>query len=179
MKEILISLGVIVACGLLLVVAQLTPANNSALADQVSKTEPALVAQSTTNNPINDTNLMAMNSEQEADLVTTPSGLKYKEITEGTGATPQKGQTVIVHYTGTLEDGTKFDSSRDRNSPFSFKLGLGQVIKGWDEGLSTMKVGGRRELIIPAELGYGARGAGGVIPPNATLIFDVELLRIS
>lgn len=182
MKEILISLGVIVACGLLLIVAQLTPANNSALADQVSKNEPAVVSQSTTNNPINETNLMAINPDQEkaaTDTVTTPSGLKYKEITEGTGATPQKGQTVIVHYTGTLEDGTKFDSSRDRNSPFSFKLGQGQVIKGWDEGLSTMKVGGRRELIIPAELGYGARGAGGVIPPNATLIFDVELLRIS
>lgn len=181
MKEILISLGVIVACGLLLVVAQLTPANNSALADQLSKTEPAMVAQSTTINPIvNDTNLMAMtpDNEKAADIVTTPSGLKYKELTEGTGATPQKGQTVIVHYTGTLEDGTKFDSSRDRNSPFSFKLGLGQVIKGWDEGLGTMKVGGRRELIIPADLGYGARGAGGVIPPNATLIFDVELLRI-
>jgi peptidylprolyl isomerase len=181
LKEILISLGVIVACGLLLVVAQLTPANNSALADQLSKTEPAMVAQSTTNNPIvNDTNLMAMtpDNEKAAGIVTTPSGLKYKELTEGTGATPQKGQTVIVHYTGTLEDGTKFDSSRDRNSPFSFKLGLGQVIKGWDEGLGTMKVGGRRELIIPADLGYGARGAGGVIPPNATLIFDVELLRI-
>lgn len=182
MKEILISLGVIVACGLLLVVAQLTPAQNSALADQLSKTEPAIVAQSTTNSPIvNEKNLMAMNPEKEtaADIVTTPSGLKYKELTEGTGATPKQGQTVVVHYTGTLEDGTKFDSSRDRNSPFSFKLGVGQVIKGWDEGLSTMKVGGRRELIIPADLGYGARGAGGVIPANATLIFDVELLRIS
>lgn len=182
MKEILISLGVIVACGLLLVVAQLTPAQNSALADQLSTTEPAIVAQSTTNNPIvNEKNLMAMNPEKEtaADIVTTPSGLKYKELTEGTGATPKQGQTVVVHYTGTLEDGTKFDSSRDRNSPFSFKLGVGQVIKGWDEGLSTMKVGGRRQLIIPADLGYGARGAGGVIPPNATLLFDVELLRIS
>lgn len=180
MREILISLGVIVACSLLLLVGQLTSSSDSALADQLSKTEPAMVAQSTTNNPIvNDTNLMAMNPDQEADIVTTPSGLKYKEITEGTGATPKTGQTVVVHYTGTLEDGTKFDSSRDRNSPFSFKIGQGQVIKGWDEGLSTMKVGGRRELIIPAELGYGARGAGGVIPPNATLIFDVELLRIS
>jgi peptidylprolyl isomerase len=134
---------------------------------------------------VNDTNLIAMNSGSESeqtagkDTVTTPSGLKYKDLTEGTGATPQRGQTVVVHYTGTLEDGTKFDSSRDRNSPFSFKLGMGQVIKGWDEGLSTMRVGGRRQLIIPAELGYGARGAGGVIPPNATLIFDVELLRIS
>ncbi|MGB5963039.1 MAG: FKBP-type peptidyl-prolyl cis-trans isomerase [Coleofasciculaceae cyanobacterium] len=179
MREILISLGVIVACSLLLLVGQLTSSNDSALADPLGKTEPAIVAQSTTNNLINDTNLMATNPDQQADVVTTPSGLKYKEITEGTGATPKTGQTVIVHYTGTLEDGTKFDSSRDRNSPFSFKIGQGQVIKGWDEGLSTMKVGGRRELIIPAELGYGARGAGGVIPPNATLIFDVELLRIS
>ncbi|MGC1395343.1 MAG: FKBP-type peptidyl-prolyl cis-trans isomerase [Coleofasciculaceae cyanobacterium] len=179
MREILISLGVIVACSLLLLVGQLTASNDSALADPLGKTEPAIVAQSTTNNLINDTNLMATNPDQQADVVTTPSGLKYKEITEGTGATPKTGQTVIVHYTGTLENGTKFDSSRDRNSPFSFKIGQGQVIKGWDEGLSTMKVGGRRELIIPAELGYGARGAGGVIPPNATLIFDVELLRIS
>jgi peptidylprolyl isomerase len=111
--------------------------------------------------------------------MTTPSGLKYIDLKEGDGATPQTGQTVTVHYTGTLENGTKFDSSRDRNRPFSFKLGVGQVIKGWDEGVGSMKVGGRRQLIIPAELGYGSRGAGGVIPPNATLIFDVELLRIS
>jgi peptidylprolyl isomerase len=114
----------------------------------------------------------------DAVVVTTESGLKYVDLVEGTGAQPQAGQTVIVHYTGTLEDGTKFDSSRDRNQPFSFRLGVGQVIRGWDEGLSTMRVGGRRQLIIPPDLGYGARGTGGVIPPNATLVFDVELLRI-
>ncbi|WP_242022241.1 FKBP-type peptidyl-prolyl cis-trans isomerase [Microcoleus sp. FACHB-831] len=112
-------------------------------------------------------------------LMTTPSGLKYVDLKLGDEAIPKKGQTVVVHYTGTLENGTKFDSSRDRNQPFSFKLGVGQVIKGWDEGLSTMKVGGRRQLIIPPDLGYGSRGAGGVIPGNATLIFDVELLKIS
>jgi len=123
--------------------------------------------------------LIASKTMTDANAISTPSGLKYIEIKEGTGAQPQAGQTVSVHYTGTLEDGTKFDSSRDRNQPFSFKLGAGQVIKGWDEGLSTMKVGGQRQLIIPPGLGYGSRGAGGVIPPNATLIFDVELLKIS
>ena len=111
-------------------------------------------------------------------VVTTSSGLKYTELKVGAGATPKTGQIVSVQYTGTLENGTKFDSSRDRGVPFEFPLGTGQVIKGWDEGISTMKVGGRRKLIIPPKLGYGARGAGGVIPPNATLIFDVELLGI-
>jgi peptidylprolyl isomerase len=112
------------------------------------------------------------------NLITTPSGLQFRDETVGGGATPQKGQKVVVHYTGTLEDGTKFDSSRDRQKPFSFTLGVGQVIKGWDEGLSTMKVGGRRHLVIPADLGYGAHGAGHVIPPHATLHFDVELIEI-
>lgn len=109
---------------------------------------------------------------------TTPSGLRYVDLVEGTGPSPQKGQIAIVHYIGTLEDGTKFDSSVDRNKPFEFPIGVGRVIKGWDEGVMSMKVGGRRKLIIPANLGYGARGAGGVIPPNATLVFDVELLGI-
>lgn len=106
------------------------------------------------------------------------SGLEYQEIKLGEGAEAKAGMTVDVHYTGWLLDGTKFDSSVDRGKPFSFHLGAGEVIRGWDEGVAGMKVGGTRKLRIPAELGYGARGAGGVIPGNATLIFDVELLGV-
>jgi peptidylprolyl isomerase len=115
-------------------------------------------------------------------MTTTASGLKYEDTSAGTGPVPSKGQTCLMHYTGWLwvndAKGAKFDSSVDRGSPFSFPLGQGRVIKGWDEGVATMKQGGKRTLVIPPELGYGARGAGGVIPPNATLLFEVELLEI-
>jgi FKBP-type peptidyl-prolyl cis-trans isomerase FkpA len=114
----------------------------------------------------------------EAKTTTTPSGLKYEDVKVGTGDTATAGKNVSVHYTGTLTDGKKFDSSKDRGQPFEFPLGGGRVIKGWDEGVQGMKVGGVRKLTIPPELGYGPRGAGGVIPPNATLVFEVELLGV-
>ena len=115
--------------------------------------------------------------------ITTPSGLQYIELVVGEGAEAKAGQNVTVHYTGWLQNddgskGAKFDSSKDRNDPFEFALGAGMVIRGWDEGVQGMKIGGARQLIIPSDLGYGSRGAGGVIPPNATLIFDVELLGV-
>ncbi len=114
--------------------------------------------------------------------MTTSSGLKITDTQAGTGATPKTGQTCVMHYTGWLyqdgKKGAKFDSSVDRGQPFEFPIGTGRVIKGWDEGVASMKVGGKRTLIIPPELGYGARGAGGVIPPNATLLFEVELLDV-
>jgi len=118
----------------------------------------------------------------ESKAATSATGLKYIDTKVGTGATPATGQTCVMHYTGWLYEngvkGKKFDSSVDRGQPFEFVIGQGQVIRGWDEGVSTMKVGGKRTLIIPPGLGYGARGAGGVIPPNATLLFDVELLGV-
>ena len=110
--------------------------------------------------------------------ITTTSGLIYEEIAVGSGPEAASGQYVTVHYTGWLTNGTKFDSSKDRDDPFEFHLGQGQVIAGWDEGVAGMKVGGTRKLTIPPALGYGERGAGGVIPPNATLVFEVELLAV-
>jgi FKBP-type peptidyl-prolyl cis-trans isomerase FkpA len=111
-------------------------------------------------------------------MITTSTGLQYEDLEVGTGTEAVIGRTVGVHYTGWLTDGTKFDSSRDRNQPFHFHLGARRVIAGWDEGVAGMKVGGKRKLTIPPSLGYGASGAGGVIPPNATLVFDVELLDV-
>ena len=116
-------------------------------------------------------------------MTTTASGLSYDDTKPGTGASPARGQTCVMHYTGWLwvngAKGAKFDSSVDRGRPFSFPIGQGRVIKGWDEGVSSMKVGGQRTLLIPSGLGYGANGAGGVIPPNATLLFEVELLELT
>jgi peptidylprolyl isomerase len=128
--------------------------------------------------PSGEVGLVKVKKADGTTEVTTPSGLKYIDLVEGKGENPRVGQTVTVHYTGTLEDGKKFDSSVDRGQPLNTPIGVGRVIKGWDEGVMTMRVGGKRRLIIPAHLGYGARGAGGVIPPNATLIFEIELLGV-
>ncbi|MGZ3317924.1 MAG: FKBP-type peptidyl-prolyl cis-trans isomerase [Isosphaeraceae bacterium] len=121
-------------------------------------------------------------TEKEKKMTKTESGLQYRDIKEGTGEKPKKGQTCVMHYTGWLWEngakGKKFDSSVDRGEPFDFPIGTGRVIKGWDEGVLSMKVGGKRELLIPPNLGYGSRGAGRIIPPNATLLFEVELLKI-
>ncbi|GFE69636.1 FKBP-type peptidyl-prolyl cis-trans isomerase [Chroococcus sp. FPU101] len=171
MKEILVSFGIVAFFGFLLILSSIFNLGK----------QPTAIASSLNFTP---TAILAANSEKEtskmdlSNATTTPSGLKYIDQVVGEGATPKTGQNVTVHYTGTLESGKKFDSSVDRGTPFNFKIGVGQVIKGWDEGVGTMKVGGRRTLIIPSELGYGARGAGGVIPPNATLIFDVELIDV-
>lgn len=189
MQEILISLVVLVTCCLVLLVAQFTGSQTATAVNLAETEEIATTVTSTSlsgaavGSPGTAADLlpqptMETPTETPAAPVTTASGLQYTDLVEGTGAMPKTGQRVTVHYTGTLEDGTQFDSSRDRGRPFTFQIGVGQVIKGWDEGVGTMRVGGRRQLVIPPDLGYGSRGAGGVIPPNATLLFDVELLRI-
>ncbi len=149
------------------------PAEAPAPAEPAAKATPAQAP-----TPAAATTQETAPTAPEPELVTTASGLKYQELKVGSGQEARSGRLVEVHYTGWLEDGKKFDSSRDRGRPFSFSLGAGKVIKGWDEGVVGMRVGGKRKLIIPPQLGYGERGAGGVIPPNATLIFEVELTGI-
>ena len=199
MRDILISSAVCVACLVVALVSQIVaPSTVIAAAPttvaQASVAQTADIQASTAmeldpdeTNPIlfamapesNQADASALGGAMSADKPQiTASGLRITDLEVGTGAEASAGQTVVVHYRGTLEDGSQFDASYDRGTPFSFPLGAGRVIKGWDEGVQGMKVGGKRKLVIPPELGYGTRGAGGVIPPNATLIFEVELLEV-
>lgn len=173
MREIWMSFGIVVICGVLLILsAVFNLGTKTAIADEVK--------------PITETIQVAANPAEEitnmdidlSKATKTESGLQYIDEAIGEGDSPMAGELVTVHYTGKLTNGKVFDSSVKRNEPFSFVIGVGQVIKGWDEGVMSMKPGGKRTLIIPPDLGYGSRGAGGVIPPNATLIFEVELLGI-
>ena len=196
MRDILISTTVCVACLLLALVSQLVaPSTVSAAPQPAVVRSEALQAKTSSSfeldpedsnpslfamapdNTIADASALGGPLDAEETLITA-SGLKITELAIGEGAEASSGQTVVVHYRGTLEDGQQFDASYDRGTPFSFPLGAGRVIKGWDEGVVGMKVGGKRKLIIPSDLAYGSRGAGGVIPPNATLIFEVELLDV-
>lgn len=173
MREIWISSALVVICGVMLILsAVFNGGTQAAIADEIT---PANTTVQIAANPTEELKNMDIDLSK---ATTTESGLKYIDEVVGEGASPMEGEMVTVHYTGKLENGEVFDSSVKRKEPFSFVIGVGQVIKGWDEGVITMKPGGKRTLIIPPDLGYGSRGAGGVIPPNATLIFDVELLGI-
>ena len=200
MRDILISSTVCVLCLLLALVSQLVAPStvtaapsNAATTAMVRSSAPESAARPTFELDPEDPNptLFAMAPDQSsadasalggplesADTRVTSSGLTITDLTLGEGAEAAAGQTVVVHYRGTLENGKQFDASYDRVTPFSFPLGAGRVIKGWDEGVQGMKVGGKRKLVIPPDLAYGSRGAGGVIPPDATLIFEVELLDV-
>ena len=200
MRDILISSTVCVLCLLLALVSQLVAPStvtaapsNAATTAMVRSSAPESAARPTFELDPDDPNptFFAMAPDQSsvdasalggplesADTRVTSSGLTITDLTLGEGAEAAAGQTVVVHYRGTLENGKQFDASYDRVTPFSFPLGAGRVIKGWDEGVQGMKVGGKRKLVIPPDLAYGSRGAGGVIPPDATLIFEVELLDV-
>lgn len=175
MRSILVSAAAILIFTLVLVVAQITATPQGVSASPLeSITASSLMAEVVT--PTQELSNAA--SALDSDYVITQSGLKYRDIKGGTGDTPVPRQLVTVHYTGTLPNGKVFDSSLKRGEPFTFPIGTGRVIKGWDEGVASMKVGGKRELVIPANLAYGKSGVPGVIPPNSTLIFEVELLDI-
>lgn len=196
MRDILISSAVCVACLMVALISQIVaPSTVVAAAPGASGTNltaPAIATSSASAsapleldpddpNPtlfaMADASALGGPMDVEKSRLTA-SGLRITDVVVGTGAKASPGDTVVVHYRGTLEDGSQFDASYDRGTPFSFPLGAGRVIKGWDEGVQGMQVGGKRKLVIPPDLGYGSRGAGGVIPPNATLIFDVELLEV-
>ena len=175
MKPILVVLSIMAICLMFLLFKGFF-SNNPTIATENTATPVVQVSPGATENPVAE--MLQVVRDESTDWVVTESRLKYVDLVVGEGAMPQTAQTVSVHYRGILENGKQFDSSYDRNRPFEFRLGVGQVIKGWDEGVASMKIGGKRLLVIPPDLGYGARQVG-PIPENATLIFQVELLKIA